>query len=249
MRNYGQFCPVARGSEILAERWTPIIVRNVLNGAHTFNEIAAGAPGLSRTLLTRRLHELERAGVIVIRPKPDGHGSSYEPTPAGRGLRPVLDAIADWAEDWVEVTREHADPGVVLWSWCHALRADTLPERRVEVRFDFEHRGRRMRSWLLIERGEGEVCNFDPGFGEDLVVVVKDPVMFARWHLGLVDWGAALGCGAIEVSGPPTLCRMLPTWNSSPEFFATRRRNAQAPTGGGSRAQPQPSVTAFRLAD
>jgi DNA-binding HxlR family transcriptional regulator len=230
MRNYGQFCPIARGSEILAERWTPIIVRNILNGAYTFNEIADGAPGLSRTLLTRRLHELEHAGVIVIHPKPDGHGSVYEPTAAGRQLRPVLDAIADWAEDWVEVTREHADPGVVLWAWSHSLRGDSLPQRRVVVQFQFEHRGRRIRSWLLIERGVGEICNFDPGFGDDLVVTIKDPVVFARWHLGLVGWAAALRCGAIEVSGPPRLCRTLPTWNSSPEFFAARRRDAQAPT-------------------
>ena len=230
MRNYGQYCPIARGSEILAERWTPIIVRNILNGARTFNEIADGAPGLSRTLLTKRLHELERAGVIVIGPKPDGHGSLYEPTAAGRELRPVLAAIADWADNWVEVTREHANPGVVLWSWLHALRRDRLPQRRVVVRFDFQHRGQRIRSWLLVQGGEGEICNFDPGFGDDVVVKVKDPVMFARWHLGLVDWGAAVACGAIEVSGPPTLCRMLPTWNSTPEFYAARRRDAQAST-------------------
>jgi DNA-binding HxlR family transcriptional regulator len=228
MRNYGQFCPIARGSEVLAERWTPIIVRNLLNGAHTFNEIAAGAPGLSRTLLARRLHELERAGVIVVRPKPDGHGSLYEPTLAGQQLWPVLNAIAQWAEDWVELTREHADPGVVLWAWCHSLRGDALPQRRVVVRFDFQHRARR-RSWLLLEHGQGEVCNFDPGFGEDLVVTINDPLTFARWHLGLVDWAAALRAGAIQVSGPPSLCRALPSWNASPELYAARRRQAAAP--------------------
>src|SRR5680860_393484 len=92
MRTYGQYCPIARGSEVVAERWTPIILRNILLGCHTFNEIAAGAPGLSRALLTRRLHELERAGVIDIRPKPGGHGSLYEPTSAGRDLSNVLDA-------------------------------------------------------------------------------------------------------------------------------------------------------------
>jgi len=110
MRNYGQFCPIARGSEILAERWTPIILRNLLLGCRTFNEIAAGAPGLSRALLTRRLRELEHAGVIRIRPKPDGHGSLYEPTAAGRDLWPMLLALGRWAERWTEVTTEHADP-------------------------------------------------------------------------------------------------------------------------------------------
>jgi DNA-binding HxlR family transcriptional regulator len=89
MRTYGQFCPIARGSEILAERWTPIILRNLLLGCRTFNELAAGAPGLSRALLARRLRELERAGVIEIRPKPGGRGSVYEPTPAGKDLTGV----------------------------------------------------------------------------------------------------------------------------------------------------------------
>ena len=145
MHNYGQFCPIARGSEILAERWTPIILRNVLMGCRTFNEIAAGAPGLSRALLTRRLRELERAGVLEIRPKPDGHGSLYEPTPAGRDLLPVLLALGGWAERWTRVTAEHSDPGVVLWSWCQEfLRRDLLPDRRVVVRFDTLGGGRRI---------------------------------------------------------------------------------------------------------
>ncbi|HWC12086.1 MAG TPA: winged helix-turn-helix transcriptional regulator, partial [Acidimicrobiales bacterium] len=86
MRSYGQFCPIARGSEVVAERWTPIILRNRLLGCRTFNEIAAGAPGLSRALLVRRLRELERFGLLEIRPKPDGHGSLYEPTPPCREL-------------------------------------------------------------------------------------------------------------------------------------------------------------------
>jgi DNA-binding HxlR family transcriptional regulator len=84
MRTYGQYCPIARTSELLAERWTIIILRNVLVGCRTFNEIADGAPGLSRGLLSKRLRELERAGIIQIRPKPDGHGSpTNPPRPAG----------------------------------------------------------------------------------------------------------------------------------------------------------------------
>ncbi|HKE98081.1 MAG TPA: helix-turn-helix domain-containing protein [Actinomycetes bacterium] len=224
MRTYGQFCPIARGSEILAERWTPIILRNVLLGCCTFNEIAAGAPGLSRALLTRRLRELERAGVLRIRPKPDGHGSLYEPTPSGRDLSKVLDAIAGWAERWTEVTSEHADPDAVLWSWGRTfLRRDLLPERRVVVRFDFTRGGRRVRVWQLVERRDIELCRIDPGFGDDLVVTVDDPLVFARWHLGLVEWPAALRSGGIRLSGPPALRRALPTWNAGPETHARLR--------------------------
>ena len=224
MRNYGQFCPIARGSEILAERWTPIIVRNLLMGCRTFNAIAAGAPGLSRALLTRRLRELERAGVLEIRPKPDGHGSLYEPTAAGRELWSVLVALGSWAERWTQVTAEHSDPGVVLWSWCQEfLRRDLLPDRRVVVRFDFSFGGRKTRGWLLIEGREGELCRVDPGFGDDLVVTITDPRAFTHWHMGRVEWVAALRTGGIQVSGPRALSRALPTWTAGPETNARRR--------------------------
>src|SRR5437660_6949150 len=93
MRTYGQYCPVARGAEVFAERWTPIIMRNILYGCRTFTEIADGAPGLSRALLIRRLRQLEHAGIIKTRSKPDRHGSLYEPTDAGRALEPVLTAL------------------------------------------------------------------------------------------------------------------------------------------------------------
>jgi DNA-binding HxlR family transcriptional regulator len=243
MRNYGQFCPIARGSEILAERWTPIILRNILLGCRTFNDIAAGAPGLSRALLTRRLRELEHAGVIVIRPKPDGHGSLYEPTPAGRDLQEVLNAIAGWADRWMEMTFDHADPDVVLWSWCQSfVRRDLLPDRRVVVRFEFPRGGRRVRIWQLIQDREIELCRFDPGFGEDLVVRIEDPLAFARWHMGQVDWAAALRSGAVQVSGSRALGRALPTWNAGPEVHARLRANLASNTAATMAAVPAPTT-------
>lgn len=238
MRNYGQFCPIARGSEILAERWTPIILRNVLDGCRTFNEIAAGAPGLSRALLTKRLHELEHTGLIVIRPKPGARGSFYEPTPAGRATGGVLAAIAVWAENWMEVRPEHSDPGLVLFSWCrHSLRRERLPKRRVVVRFEFRHGARHIRSWLLINDGEAEICNFDPGFGDDLAVVIHDSLTFTRWHLGLVPWEEALRGGGVQISGAADLRRALPTWNAAPELAKCRRAEYQS-AGAGGRHQP-----------
>lgn len=237
MRSYGQYCPIARGSEIFAERWTPIILRNILQGCRTFGEIAAGAPGLSRALLTKRLRELERVGVIAKRPKSDGHGSLYEPTPAGRELQPVLNALGTWADHWMELTAEHSDPGVVLWSWCqHYFRGELLAERRIVIRFEWQHDGRRRATWLLIERHEPELCPFDPGFGDDLVVLIHDPLAFAQWHLGLLGWPAALRAGAIEVSGPADLRRSLPTWNAGPEVAGGRRAETARPPGHGAAA-------------
>ena len=232
MRTYGQYCPIARGSEILAERWTPIILRNILLGFTTFNELSAGAPGLSRALLTRRLRELHRVGVIEIHAKPDGHGSFYEPTPAGRELSTVLHALGGWAERWTEVTSEHSDPGVVLWAWStEFIRTDLLPDRRVVVRFEFTWGGRRVKIWQLFERRDVEICRFDPGFGDDLVVQISDPLTFARWHLGRVSWASALRSGGVKVSGPTELRRALPTWNDGPEEHARRRARAERSAG------------------
>jgi class 3 adenylate cyclase/DNA-binding HxlR family transcriptional regulator len=229
MRTYGQYCPIARGADVLAERWTPIIMRNVLLGCRTFNEIAAGAPGLSRALLTTRLRDLERTGLLSITPKPSGRGSWYEPTEAGRDAWQVLAALGDWGDRWTDILPEHADPNAVLWSWCHSYqRTDQLPDKRVVVRFDFrDAKGRPLREWFHIENQAIEICRFDPGFGDDLVVSVDDPVPFARWHIGLVEWGDVLRSG-VTVTGPATLRRALPGWNAGPDSHKHRRAASAA---------------------
>jgi DNA-binding HxlR family transcriptional regulator len=226
VRTYGQYCPIARASELLAERWSIIILRNiVLLGCRTFNEIADGAPGLSRGLLSKRLRDLEHAGVIQIDPKPDGPGSTYQPTRAGWELSDVMLALQNWGSQWAELTPEQAHPGVVLWGWvsCY-LDRDRLPRRRVLVRFDYPTlAGPGSRGWLLIERGDAEICEKYPGGQEDVVVVVNDPVAFARWHLGDLEWSDALRSGAIAVNGSHQLARMLPTWNRRVEPIRGRQ--------------------------
>jgi DNA-binding HxlR family transcriptional regulator len=237
VRSYGQYCPIARAAELLDERWSIIILRNILVGCHTFNEIADGAPGLSRGLLSKRLRELERAGVIEIRPKLDGPGSTYEPTQAGRELSEVMLALQNWGSKWAELAPEHAHPGVVLWVWVTFwLDRDRLPRRRVLVRFDYPTLSGRPRGWLLIERGDAELCVKYPGGEEELIVVVNDPLAFARWHLGQIEWRDALRSGAIEVKGSPALARALPTWNR-------RGWAADDPRGRFESAQNQPAPT------
>jgi DNA-binding HxlR family transcriptional regulator len=216
VRTYGQYCPIARASEVLAERWAIIILRNiVILGCRTFNEIAAGAPGLSRGLLSKRLRELERAGIIEIRPKPDRAGSTYEPTEAGRELTEVMVALQHWGSKWADLTPEQAHPGVVLWMWgTFFLNRDRLPRRRTLIRFDYPTlSGPGSRCWLLIERGDAEICETYPGGEEDLIVVINDPLAFARWHLGELEWGQALHAEAIRVEGTGALARALPTWH------------------------------------
>jgi DNA-binding HxlR family transcriptional regulator len=110
MRTYGQYCPIARAAEILTERWTPIIVRNLTAGCTTFGEISDGAPGLSPSLLTQRLRLLERVGVIEAHSKPHGRGVLYQLTDAGRDLSGVLWALHDWGQKWLELGDQHTNP-------------------------------------------------------------------------------------------------------------------------------------------
>lgn len=214
VRTYGQYCPIARAAEILTERWTPIIVRNLMAGCTTFSEISAGAPGLSHSLLTQRLRLLERVGVVEARPKPSGHGRVYELTESGRELQGVLWALRDWGEKWLELGDEHTNPALVLWAWCTAyLARERLPDHRVVIRFEFtDQSAETRRLWMLVEDHDAEVCKHHPGFDEDLVVQT-DGKTFALWHMKHIEWADALRTRRIRITGPRSLARALPTWN------------------------------------
>lgn len=140
--------------------------------------------------------------------------------------------MGGWAEKWMQVTFQHSDPDVVIWSWCNGFwRRDQVPDGRVVVRFDFQREGgRRVRLWLLVQDGEVEVCRRHPGFDEDLIVTIQDPLVFALWHLGRVQWGDALGSGGIRVEGRRDLAGTLPTWNEGPEAHARIRAKKAHPT-------------------
>jgi DNA-binding HxlR family transcriptional regulator len=214
MRTYGQYCPIARASEILAERWTPLVLRNLLHGSTTFTAIAEGAPGMSHSLLTKRLRDLESAGVIETMPNPAGRGFLYRPTAAGRDLAEVMGALGRWGERWIELAPEHLDPGMVLHAWVHwYLVQESLPLQRVVVRFDMRAwRGVGRALWIIFDGARSEVCLTHPGFDEDLVVDA-DARALAEWHLGRIEWGDALADGRIAVAGSPALARDLPRWN------------------------------------
>ncbi len=214
MGTYRQYCPIARAAEILAERWTPLVIRNLMLGADTFNDIARGVPAMSRSMLAKRLVELERDGVIRSEPKEHGRGSRYALTAAGADLAEVIDAMGEWGERWVEVTTDHADPGFALWAWCRAqLDRSMLPEQRIVVAFTFpdEPPGSRY-YWLLVENRDAEVCYADPGGRADLHVRAES-LAFVHWHRGALSWAAAQRDDRITVTGPRRLVRQLGTWN------------------------------------
>jgi DNA-binding HxlR family transcriptional regulator len=217
VRTYGQYCPIARGAEIFAERWTPLIVRNLYLGCGSFGEILEGAPGLSRTLLSQRLKQLERLGVVRSAPKAAGRGQHYELTSAGHDLFAVCRLLGEWGARWLDILPENLDPFVALWSMCNALRRDRLPGRRVVIRFEFTGRPRRERYWLLIELGDTEICKTSPGLDEDLCITAEAEA-FVRWHVGHLSWAQAVRDGRIQLAGQPSLVRAFPTWNARSMF-------------------------------
>jgi DNA-binding HxlR family transcriptional regulator len=215
MGSYHQYCPIARAAEILAERWTPLIVRNLLFGADTFAQLARGVPAMSRSMLAKRLRELERSGVLTTTAKPSGHGRVYRLTPAGRDLAAVISALGDWGTAWLAVTSEHTDPGFALWAWCQVqLDSTALPVRRTLVAFAFPDQPPANRYyWLLAERRQAELCYSDPG-GEPDATVVAESAAFVDWHRGALPWAAALRSGRITVAGRRGVTRALPSWNT-----------------------------------
>jgi DNA-binding HxlR family transcriptional regulator len=217
VRTYGQYCPIARGAEIFAERWTPLIIRTLYLGCGSFGEVLEGAPGLSRTLLAQRLTRLERLGIVASAPKPAGRGRRYALTPAGHALFAVCAALGERGAAWLELAPEHLDPFVALWSMCHALRRERLPERRVVIRFDFTSRRRPEQFWLLIEHGDTELCKEYPGLEEDLVVTAEAEA-FVKWHAGQLTWADATLDRRIQLHGPAWLVRAFPAWNARSMF-------------------------------
>lgn len=217
---YNQYCPIARGAAIFAERWTPLIVRNLMLGCHSFNAIAEGVPRMSRTLLTRRLRELSRLGVVEMRPNPDGRGHLYFLTPAGQELKEVTMALGAWGARWIELGSGDYDAFVVLWAICRLASPESLPRQRRTVRFDLTGR-KRERYWVVFQRPEAEVCLKPPGFDEDLVVTTTAEWL-TRWHAGLISWQDALGRGLIRLEGMPAVAQALPRWAPLSAFARIR---------------------------
>jgi DNA-binding HxlR family transcriptional regulator len=217
VRGYGQYCPIARAAELLATRWTLIIVRNLLLGCRSFSEIADGAPGISRTLLTQRLRMLEQRGLV----RRDSAG--YELTEAGRDLHDVCLAIGLWGHRWLEMAPEDLDPYVILWGLCKEVDRDLLPDERVTVRFEFRDWTRPYdRFWLVMQRPEPEVCIKPPGYAEDLVVTTVAEWLL-RWHLGEVSLGQGLRERRVEVIGPSSLVARLRTWGGQSSLAGVPR--------------------------
>lgn len=212
MHSYGQYCPVAKGAEIFADRWTPLILRELLAGVRRFSDLYRGLPGISRSLLVSRLRQLERAGVVERRPTLDGLPAGYHLTEGGEELRPVVMALGEWA-----ARRAFGDPEPselkpeVLMGWmARRVNRELLLNRRVLVRFDLRGTPKRW-WWMILEAADVSVCRQDPGFELDLSVTAGLDDLYRLW-LGRVSFDDALTGGSVRIEGSTPLVRAFPRW-------------------------------------
>ena len=244
MPSYAQYCPVARATETLGERWTVLIVREMLGGASGFNELQRGLPGISRSVLADRMRALERARVIERRTGPKGRTLEYRLTPAGRDLEPVVRAIGEWGATWslTDPRPEELDPYLLtVWMARHVDR-ERLPPNRTVVEFDFRDAVRRY--WMVLEPSEVSVCLQPPGFDVDLQVIVDTAALY-RVYLGQAELGGAIRAGQLTLSGPRTLQREFGRWFTWSAFAPASRAAKERRSAASRHASPHP----VRIAD
>jgi DNA-binding HxlR family transcriptional regulator len=217
MHRYGQFCPIAIACEIVAERWTPLMLRDLALGRRCFNDLLRGLALISRTLLAQRLRRLESAGLLERRPKRRGRGCEYRLTPAGESVQPVVVQLGAWARRWIypEVMKRDLDPGLLMWDLHRRLRTEALPPRRIVVQFDLRGLPRgaanMKRWWLVLEKPEVELCLTDPGYEVDLVVAA-DLFALTRLWMGELNFQDALRRREIALQGRSSLVKAFPGW-------------------------------------
>lgn len=212
MNKYGQYCPVAMAMEILGDRWTLLIVRDLLSGMRHFNDLERGLPGISRGLLSERLSRLQETGVLEKHSRGRGRKTEYRLTPAGQELRGVINALMVWGARWAfdEPSEEHLDPLLLMWWMKNRINREHIPGERVVIQFDFRHH-KKETYWLLMTPEDVSICLTDPGFEIDVLVTAQLSAFFQLW-LGRISYREALATDAFQVDALPAYARAFPNW-------------------------------------
>lgn len=217
MKGYGQFCPTSKAAEILAERWTLLVVRELLHGSSRYNDIRRGVPRMSPTLLAKRLKQLERAGLVARVQKRGENAIEYHLTECGLDLKPLMGTLADWGYRWVNQTlsREDLDPGFLMWSIRRNLVIKSLPGSRTVIYIEFRDGRPPRRWWLVVANGEADLCVKDPGYEIDLIMQtdVLSLTLFFECRISLAE---ARSSGRIKLQGSALLIRTINQWFGRP---------------------------------
>jgi DNA-binding HxlR family transcriptional regulator len=212
MNKYGQYCPTARAVEILGDRWTLLIVRDLLFGAHHFNELERGLPGIPKALLVQRLRRLQQIGAIERHNEPGSRRTRYQLTPAGWDLYPVIESLTLWGAKWAFDAPEPAElnPVLLLWWMRDRVNLEKLPKRRIVVEFNFQET-RPKRFWLVLDPGDISVCVKHPGFDIDMFIQAELAALYEVWY-GRITFSRAIRDERLEIDSNQSLMRAFPKW-------------------------------------
>lgn len=217
MKTYGQFCPLAQATQLLCERWTLLLVRELFAGSTRFKDLQRGVPLMSPTLLSTRLKQLLAAGVIER--CLSGGKQSYHLTAAGLELRPVIELLGAWGHRWAQsnLNEDDLDAGLLMWDMRRSIDASIFPAHRIVVQFEYPDAPKGAREWWLVsENGEIDLCFNDHGYDVDVVIQCSLKTMTAVW-VCQQQFSDAVNDGDIKVMGDSKLTRNLQDWlRSSP---------------------------------
>lgn len=217
MKPYGQFCPLVQATQLLCERWTLIVVRELIAGSTRFNQLKRGVPLMSPTLLSLRLKQLAEAGVIEI--TGNKGNSSYELTSAGLELRPVIELLGAWGHRWARsnLNEGDLDAGLLMWDMRRTVDPTVFPTRRIVVQFEYPDAINGERDWWLVsEKSEIDLCLNNPGYEVDILIKCSLKTMTEIWTCQM-SFRDAVKKGDIKVLGDLKLTSKLQDWlRSSP---------------------------------
>ena len=227
MTGYTDYCPIGTGIDVIGDRWTPLIIRELSVGSTGFNEIHRGIPRISRTLLSQRLRVMERRGLIKRDVAGQGRATRYTLTSVGEELVPIVWAIGHWAARWLyeESDEEHCDGVALLWRMHQHANPASLPSSRVVVHVILTGEGS-AEGWLDIDSEGMTVCKDDQGKDVDLVVE-GDTRQLYRWLMGIVPFRELISGGDVRLIGPSRLARSFPNWFRLSVFGEDLRRSAE----------------------
>ena len=213
MKGYSQFCPVAKGAEVFNERWTPLIIREMMCGSTRFNDLKRGNPMMSPSLLSQRLKFLEEAGVIE-KIVGDDDSTEYLLTPSGRDLGEIVVRLGLWGQKWARsrLTEEDYDPQLLMWDMRRRIDASRFPQSRIVIGFMFRDMPSSKRAyWLIVDQGDVDLCIKYPGFEVDLEFVTTSRTMADIW-MGYTTIRQAGRSGKLLLNGSKSLISSIDDW-------------------------------------
>ena len=213
MASYGQFCPVAKASELLGERWMLLVLRELMLGTHRYSDFQRALSRISPSLLTKRLKQLESAGLIVRKAQNGRKGYEYFLTPAGKELGPIIEHLAVWGMRWArgQLNNDELDVEFLMWDIQRRLQLENLPDCDTTLCFIFDDLKAYKSWWLVVRDGEVDLCTENPGVDVDLYINTTVRNLVEIWA-GDIGVNSAQRKRLIRTQGDGRMARTFPEW-------------------------------------